>query len=120
LTSTGNVVIGVFHTLSAGKAGQFVPGNVGAATRGDTVVEGPRDLGVAPETTGASSVSPATIAATPTTAQRGPRCPVRVIQPVYFSFTIRPESLSNSCSSSTRSVRKSWNPAFVEWMDVAL
>jgi hypothetical protein len=34
--STGNVVIGVFQTLSAGKAGQLVPGNVGPATRGDT------------------------------------------------------------------------------------
>ncbi len=28
LASTGRSVIGVFHTLSAGKAGQFVPGRV--------------------------------------------------------------------------------------------
>ena len=31
-TSTGSVVIGVFHTLSAGKTGQFVPGRVVPAT----------------------------------------------------------------------------------------
>ena len=29
---TGRSVIGVFHTLSAGNAGQFVPGSVGPAT----------------------------------------------------------------------------------------
>lgn len=28
LASTGRVVIGVFHTLSAGKTGHFVPGSV--------------------------------------------------------------------------------------------
>jgi len=38
--STGNVVIGVFHTLSAGKAGQLVPGKVGPTTRSDALVEG--------------------------------------------------------------------------------
>jgi hypothetical protein len=40
---TGNVVIGVFQTLSAGKAGQFVPGNIGAAMRADVTVADGRD-----------------------------------------------------------------------------
>ena len=37
LTSTGNVVIGVFHTLSAGKAGQLVPGKTGGTIRTDAL-----------------------------------------------------------------------------------
>jgi hypothetical protein len=37
--STGSDVMGVFHTLSAGKAGQLVPGKVGPTVRASALVK---------------------------------------------------------------------------------
>jgi hypothetical protein len=118
LASTGSDVIGVFHTLSAGKAGQFVPGNVGPPTRADASVGGLTDLVVALETTGATSIGTTTITARTTAFRRDrPRCRLRVIQPVYFAFAMRHARLSNSCST-TRDLdtffEKARSSAFVE------
>jgi len=63
LTATGSVVIGVFHTLFAGNAGQFVPGTSGPGTRADGLV-GELVRLVALETIGAATkTSPLTMRA---------------------------------------------------------
>lgn len=65
LASTGNVVMGVFHTLLAGKAGQCVPGrscppvrapNVVAAVPRPTAVATPEELTTAATRSATSAV----------------------------------------------------------------
>jgi hypothetical protein len=90
-TSTGNVVIGVFHTLSAGKAGQLVPGNVGPTTRAEALVESGFDRVVALEIPcAATNTSPMTINEVRNRVKR--KCSRRRLsatQPVYFVLTTR-------------------------------
>jgi hypothetical protein len=125
-TFTGSDVIGVFQTLSAGKAGQLVPGNVGPATRVDNLVDGGLDRDVALEITGvATSTSPVTITAAPILVARRERSGSRErdIQMVYPGFATCRARLSKSCSASQCSEAPSHgvrNFVFVESMDVAL
>jgi hypothetical protein len=73
LASTGKVVIGVFHTLFAGNAGQFVPGNVGPTTRALALLA-ELGRGVAPEIIGAAlTISPITMSALAVIAVRRDR-----------------------------------------------
>jgi hypothetical protein len=60
--SVGNVVIGVFHTLSDGNAGQLVPGTIGAASRTDASVTAGPERAVASDVTGATTNTRPTIA----------------------------------------------------------
>ena len=124
--STGNVVIGVFHTLSAGKAGQFVPGKTGATIRADAVEPEGRGRVLACDVTGAATrASPAITIdapAIPTRRNRGPRTFLS-IYPVYFEFTWSRARLSKSCSTIEDTdivLRRMTTRAFVEWIDVAL
>jgi hypothetical protein len=99
----GNVVIGVFHTLFAGKAGQFVPGRMGATTRAEDLVDTRLERVVAFEVTGAATnTKPALAKAAPmmSTRRERPRSRPRAIKKVYFEFTIRRTRLSKSCATS--------------------
>jgi hypothetical protein len=69
--SIGNVVMGVFHTLSDGNAGQLVPGKVGAASLADGSLTAAPERAVASDVTGATTHARLTIAnATQTNATR--------------------------------------------------
>lgn len=86
--SVGNVVMGVFHTLSDGKAGQFVPGNIGPASLTDAVVTA-GDRVVASDVPGATtSTRPSAAAVAPMNCTRrevrwNRRCTMKT---VYFVF----------------------------------
>jgi hypothetical protein len=82
--------MGVFHTLSAGKAGQFVPGRSGPTTRADALIVEGLDRVVALEATGAAiRARPMTVKVTPRIAVRRDRCcrDFRTMNTVYFGFT---------------------------------
>jgi hypothetical protein len=100
LASTGNVEMGVFHTLSAGKAGQFVPGRSGPTTRADALIVEGLDRVVALEATGAAiRARPMTVKVTPRIAVRRDRCCrcFRTMNTVYFGFAPSRQRLSKSC-----------------------
>jgi hypothetical protein len=122
---TGSEVIGVFHTLFAGKAGQLVPGNVGAATRALASLAGPvRD--VALEIVGADTkTSPVTISA-------AAGIPIhRECRRTSFRAMHRSTSCSRPVARvcprvvrrhtiGTLSTSEAVEGVFVEWLDVAL
>ena len=101
--STGKFVIGVFHTLSAGKAGQFVPGKTGAVMRADAFESEELERVFAVDATGVTRrTSPATTNETaPILARRRRRERVMdSMHTVYFEFAKRHPRLSKSCAAT--------------------
>ena len=96
-------MIGVFHTLSDGKAGQFVPGRTGPLRRGDDLdTGGPLRVFAFDALGAATNTNPAITTDAPTIPRRrlGRLRALCSTPKVYFAHYASHEGLSKSCPTS--------------------